>query len=100
MFKLTPDQKWWFDFRLGIKAFGRAIVGPPGIQADHLAYLQKVWKDILTDPAVAAEGKKTSHEIDYAPPEQLQKTVKDLLEALPADKRKDVNEVLLKKFAS
>ena len=100
MFKLTPDQKWWFDFRLGIKAFGRAIVGPPGIQADHLAYLQKVWKDILTDPALVAEGKKTSRELDYAPPAELQKTVKDLLETLPANKRNEVNEVLLKKFAS
>lgn len=100
MFNLSPDQKWWFDFRLGIKAFGRAIVGPPGIQADHLAYLQKVWKDILTDPAVVEEGNKTKREIDYAPPGELQKTVKELLETLPDDKRKTVNEVLLKKFAS
>lgn len=100
MFELKPDQKWWLDFRLGIKAYGRAIVGPPGISADHLAYLQKVWKDILTDPAVMAEGKNGQRDLDYAPPAELQKTAIELLEGLPADKRKEVNEVLLKKFSS
>jgi tripartite-type tricarboxylate transporter receptor subunit TctC len=99
MFQLKPEQKWWLDFRIGIKAFGRAIVGPPGIPADRLAYLRKAWKDILTDPAVMAEGKKATREIDYATPDELKKTVHDQLEALPADKRKEVNAVILKKFA-
>ena len=99
-FKLTPDQKWWFDFRLGIKAFGRAIVGAPGIPADRLAYLRKVWKGILTDPAVIKELAKRRRGLNYASPEMLEKAVSEALGSLPADKRKQVNEVLLKKFSS
>jgi tripartite-type tricarboxylate transporter receptor subunit TctC len=98
MFQLTPDQKWWFDFRLGIKAFGRTVIGPPGIPADRLQVLQRVWKEILTDPAVIADAKKARHEIDYETPAVLEQTVRQILQSLPPDKLKDVNEVLLKKF--
>jgi tripartite-type tricarboxylate transporter receptor subunit TctC len=100
MFQLTPDQKWWFDFRLGIKAVGRMVVGPPGIPADRLQHMQKVWKEILTDPAVIAEGKKSQHEIDYQAPDLVAKAVRETLESLPADKLKTVNEVLFTKFSS
>jgi tripartite-type tricarboxylate transporter receptor subunit TctC len=100
MFDLAPDQKWWLDFRLGVKEIGRCLIGPPGIPADRLAYLQKVWKEILTDPAVIAEGKKVKHEISYESPDKMQKIVSDLLDNLPADKLEAVRDVLSKKFAS
>jgi tripartite-type tricarboxylate transporter receptor subunit TctC len=100
MFKLTPEQKWWFDFRLSVKTIGRDVVGPPGIPADRLAYLRKVWKEILTDPAVAAEGKKRKLGFDYETPEKLGQIAKEILESLPADKVKAVNEVLFKKYGS
>ena len=97
---MKPEDKWWIDFRLGVKAIGRCLIGPPGIPADRLAYLQKVWKDILTDPAVIAEGKKTRHELDYESPEKMKPIVRDLLETLPTDKVEKVREVLVKKFSS
>jgi tripartite-type tricarboxylate transporter receptor subunit TctC len=100
IFNLTPDQKWWFDFRLSIKAVGRGIVAPPGIPADKLAYLQKTWKQILTDPAVLAEAKKSRHEIDYAPPEEVAKAIRASLESLTPDKLQVVNDVLFKKYGS
>jgi tripartite-type tricarboxylate transporter receptor subunit TctC len=99
LFQLPPEQKWWLDFRLGIKAFGRAIVGQPGLPADKLKYLQNVWREILTDPEVTAEGDKTKRPIEYESPETLGKTVREVLETLPADKLKEVNEVLLKKYS-
>ncbi|MGB5081849.1 MAG: hypothetical protein WBO23_14025, partial [Burkholderiales bacterium] len=68
-----------------------------GIPQDRLQYLQKVWRQILTDPAVMAEGAKTSHDVDYESPDKM--NVKELLERLPADKLKEVNEVILKKFS-
>lgn len=97
---LKPEDKWWVDFRLSVKAIGRCIVGPPGIPADRLAHLQKVWRDILTDPAVIAEAKQRRHQLDYAPPESMQAIARDLLEKLPADRLNQVNEVLSKKFSS
>jgi tripartite-type tricarboxylate transporter receptor subunit TctC len=99
MFQLAPEQKWWFDYRLGIKAFGRVVVGQPGLPADKLQYLQKVWRDILTDKAVIEEGAKSRREIDYEGPDKLGKTVRELLETLPADRAKDVIEVILKKYS-
>jgi putative tricarboxylic transport membrane protein len=100
MFKLTPEQKWWLDFRLSINSFGRAVVGPPGIPADRLAYLRKVWKEILTDPAVIAQGVKTQHEFDYAPHEVILKAAEDALHTLTPAQLKAVDEVLFKKFTS
>jgi tripartite-type tricarboxylate transporter receptor subunit TctC len=100
MFKLSPEQKWWLDFRLGIKAIGRSLIGPPGIPADRLAYLQKVWKEILTDPEMIAEGKKQRREFSYESPEKMKPIVNDLLDNLPPDKLKAVQEVLVKKFSS
>jgi len=99
-FHLAPAQKWWLDFRLSIKNFGRSIVGPPGIPADRLAYLQKVWKEILTDKDVIAEMAKHQRPVHYDSPEALKKIVKDDLEALPKDKRDKFKRVILKKFAS
>ena len=100
MFELTPEQKWWFDFRLSIKAIGRCLVAAPGIPADRLAYLQKVWKQVLTDPALIAEGKKIHHEFDYESPAKLKSIIGDLFEKLPADKRDKVYDVLVNKFSS
>jgi tripartite-type tricarboxylate transporter receptor subunit TctC len=99
-FHMAPAQKWWIDYRLSIKDFGRSIVGPPGIPADRLAYLQKVWKDILTDKDVIAEMTKHQRGIDYGAPEALKKIVKEDLESLPKDKRDAVKQVILHKFAS
>ena len=98
MFQLSPEGKWWFDFRLGIKAIGRVVVGTPGIPRDRLQYLQKVWREILTDPAVIAEGAKTNHDVKYESPGKLD--VEGLLERLPANKLKEVQEVILKKYSS
>ena len=76
------------------------MVGPPGMEPDKLAYLQKVWKDILTDPAVIAEGKKTNHGFDYASGPEVKKAISAALESLTPDELKKVNEVLFKKHGS
>ncbi|HYX63730.1 MAG TPA: tripartite tricarboxylate transporter substrate-binding protein [Burkholderiales bacterium] len=100
MFQLDPAHKWWLDFRLGIQAFGRAVVGAPGLPKDRLEYLQQAWRDVLADPALIAEGKKTTYTIEYESPDKLKPVVQELLERLPADKAKQVDEVILRKFAS
>jgi tripartite-type tricarboxylate transporter receptor subunit TctC len=97
---MKPDDKWWIDFRLSVKAIGRSLVAAPGLPADRLADLQKIWKDVLSDPALIAEGKKSGHEFDYAPPDKMMPVVHDLLEKLPADKLEKVREILVKKFSS
>ena len=99
MFQLSPERKWWLDFRLGIKSYGRTIVGPPGMPADRAQYLQKIWSEILSDPAVRAEGAKTQRPINYLEPAKLDAITRDRLQAIPPERLKDVIEVLLKKFS-
>jgi tripartite-type tricarboxylate transporter receptor subunit TctC len=98
MFNIPPERKWVLDFRLAAKEFGRAVVGPPGMPVDRLEYLQQVWKSILTDPAVMAEGARTERPLSYEAPAMLKDIARDLLESLPPEKLKDVNEVIFKKF--
>jgi tripartite-type tricarboxylate transporter receptor subunit TctC len=98
-FQLQPERKWYMDFRLSIKDYGRVMVAPPGIAPDRLKYLQQVWKEILTDPALLAEAEKAQRPLSYEAPEKLNKTIKDILESLPPEKIKDINEVLQKKYS-
>jgi putative tricarboxylic transport membrane protein len=98
--KMAAAQKWFIDTRLKAKTTGRCLIGPPGIPADRLADLQKVWKAVLTDPAVIAQGKKLKHEVHYSAPPQLQGAVKELLQDLSESDRQKLNEVLTKKFSS
>jgi len=98
-FKLTPDQKWLMDFRLAIKDYGRVMVAPPDMPADKLKYLQQVWREILTDPAVMEEAAKSKRPLKYLAPDKLDKTTRDLLQSLPPDKLEQVNEIILKKFS-
>jgi tripartite-type tricarboxylate transporter receptor subunit TctC len=98
MFQLAPEQKWWLDFRLGIKSIGRALIGPPGIPAARLAHLRGLWRDILTDAAVVEEGAKSQRGIDYGTGQELEKTARALLQSLPAERLEQIHEVLLKKF--
>ena len=100
MFQLPPERKWWLDFRLGIPAIGRCVVGTPGLPPERLAALQKLWREVLTDPALVAEGKKSTYTVEYESPDKLKPVIEELLERLPADKKKEVNEVILHKFAS
>src|SRR4029453_6047908 len=98
-FQLAPDRKWYMDFRLSIKDYGRAMVGPPGMAPDRLKYLQQVWKEMLTAPGVLAEAEKNQRPLSYEAPEKLGKTIRDILESLPPEKVKDINEVLQKKYS-
>lgn len=98
-FKLAPDRKWFMDFRLSVKDYGRVMVAPPGVAPDRLKYLQQVWKEILTDPAVLADADKSKRPLSYEAPEKLNKAIKDILESLTPAQIRDINEVLQKKYS-
>jgi tripartite-type tricarboxylate transporter receptor subunit TctC len=98
-FTLPPEQKWLMDFRLTIKDYGRVMVGPPGMPADRLKYLQQVWREILTDPAIQQEAANNNRPLKYEEPAKLDQYIQDLLQKLPADKLEQVNEIILKKFS-
>jgi hypothetical protein len=57
------------------------MVAAPDVPMDRVEYLRAVFGEILTDPAVLADGARTNREIEYAPGAELQKLVGDLMQA-------------------
>jgi len=94
--KLTPDEKWWFEFRAAVDNVQRTLAMPPNVPADRLAYMQKVAKKILTDPAVIADGEKTERYIDYKDPTQVKKMVNTILVSITPEQKKRAKDVILK----
>jgi tripartite-type tricarboxylate transporter receptor subunit TctC len=94
--KLTPEQKFWFELRAAVDNVQRTLAMPPNVAADKLAYMQKVVKKILTDPAVIADGDRTERYINYKSPEEVQKMVDTILVSITPEQKKKVKEVILK----
>jgi len=94
--KLTPEAKWWFDFRAAIDNIQRMLAMPPDVPKAHVAYMQQVMKKILTDPAVIAEGKKTQRFINYKDPATVKKMIDTVLVSTTPEQKKKVKTVILR----
>jgi tripartite-type tricarboxylate transporter receptor subunit TctC len=78
---LPADKLWLVTLREQIGEAQRAMVAAPDVPADRVDYLRAAFGEILTDPAVLAEGARTNREIEYASGAELQKLVGDLMQA-------------------
>jgi tripartite-type tricarboxylate transporter receptor subunit TctC len=96
--KIPDDKAWWIDFREKIGKPQRAMVTSPGVPAERVAYLRQVMKDILTDPAVIAEGQKAQLEINFMPGVELQKLVADTAREMAGPRLPEIREVILKQY--
>jgi tripartite-type tricarboxylate transporter receptor subunit TctC len=88
-FARTDKQKQMLRFLFSSTEFGRPYVAPPGVPTDRLAALRKAFADTLKDPALIEEAKKTSVDMTYRPPEQLEK----LVQALYATPKETIDEL-------
>ena len=79
---LPADKVWLVDLREQIGEAQRAMVAAPDVPADRVDYLRAAFGEVLTDPAVLAEGARTNREIEYASGAALQKLVGDLMRAV------------------
>jgi len=79
--QLPADKLWLVTLREQIGEAQRAMVAAPDMPADRVDYLRAAFGEILTDPAVLAEGARTNREIEYASGAELQKLVGDLMQA-------------------
>jgi tripartite-type tricarboxylate transporter receptor subunit TctC len=91
--KLTPEQATKINFRIAIDELGRIFVAPPDTPADRLAYLQKVFRDVMLSPEVVAEVEKRNLYIDYRSPEQTQALIASIFKGLTPETRRQVKEV-------
>jgi tripartite-type tricarboxylate transporter receptor subunit TctC len=78
---IPPDKLWIVDLRQQIGEAQRAMVAAPGVAAERVEYLRAAFADVLTDPAVIAEGARTGREIEFLPGGDLQRLVGELMRA-------------------
>lgn len=97
-FKLSKDQAWWLDFNSAFAEVDRSIVTTPGVPADRVAYLRKVFNEILTDKKFVKEMDKKRRPIGYASGEKVAENVKTVLGSLSGDKKKQVAHVILQQY--
>jgi tripartite-type tricarboxylate transporter receptor subunit TctC len=93
--QLSPKQSKWIRFRAGISDIGRAFVVPPGTPKQRADILEKVIHDTLTDKEVQAQADKTNRPISYAPPDHIDKVIKQLFASLSPQERKEIKDLLL-----
>ncbi len=94
--KLTPEQKWWFEFRATLDDLGRILVAAPNLPKDQLAYLQDTIRSVLADPEVIAEGAKTSRYIAYRDPATTAKMLETVLTAITPAQKKTLTDAVMK----
>jgi tripartite-type tricarboxylate transporter receptor subunit TctC len=78
---LPADKTWIVELREKIGEAQRAMVAAPDVPADRVDYLRGVFSEILTDPALIAEGAHTNREIEYMSGADLQALVAELMKA-------------------
>ncbi|NQU69136.1 MAG: hypothetical protein HQ514_01225 [Rhodospirillales bacterium] len=96
--KLSDEQAWYLDFHEAFAEIGRSIITGPGVPADRVAYLRKVFDEVLQDKAFAAYMGKKKRPILYADAATLEKAAKQVLGSLSAEKKKDIKNIVLNKF--
>ena len=93
--KLDKDQQWWLDYRNTLEGLGRILVVPPNTPHATLALLQKVTKDILTDPKVVAYFNKKKRYINYVAPAKTKEMIEKILHSVTPEQKKAIYKVVL-----
>jgi tripartite-type tricarboxylate transporter receptor subunit TctC len=88
-FATNEKQKQMLRFLFSSTEFGRPYVVPPGVPPERLAALRKAFEATLKDPALIEEAKKTSVDMTFRPPQELEK----LVAALYATPKETIEEL-------
>lgn len=96
--KLDADQQWLLEFRSNLNDLGRILVTTAGTEASRLAALRAAVKQVLTEPALVAEGLRTSRILEYAAPEVAQAKAAGVLSGLSTEQKERVRHIALKKY--
>ncbi len=90
---LSDSDRKLADFLVGLDQLGRLIAAPPMTDQDKVSYLRSVIKKVCDDPEMAARAKKENRDLVYAPHDQVEQMIKDVLKA-PPDIKKRIDEAL------
>lgn len=76
---IDPAKAWLAKLRNDIGEVQRAMVTAPGVPPQRVAFMRRIMQEMLTDPELIAEGKRSGREIDYKSGETLQKLIVDMM---------------------
>jgi tripartite-type tricarboxylate transporter receptor subunit TctC len=93
--KLDKEQQWWLDYRNTLEGLGRILVVPPNTPHATLVLLQKVAKDILTDPKIVADANKKKRYINYIPPKKTTEMIEKILHSVTPEQKAAIHKVVL-----
>ncbi len=79
-----PQARKVIDFASAGAMIGRALVAPPGLPAERLAYLRSVFDKMVADPAMIEMAAQRNLELDPAPGSVVQ-GYSDAIAATPPD---------------
>jgi tripartite-type tricarboxylate transporter receptor subunit TctC len=96
--QLDQEAQWWLDFREDIRKIGRLLIVPPGMDAEKLAFLRRVSKEILTDPEALADFDKRQQPALYGDPDEIGKLMERSLVGLTPERRQEVKHVIIDKY--
>jgi len=68
---------------LAAEAFGRPIIGTPGIPTDRVAMLRQAFDQAMKDPELLAETQKQKMDVDPSPGAELEKLAQQILQQPP-----------------
>lgn len=97
--KVDDEAAWWLDFRDDLRKLGRLLMVPPGMPPERLQYLRDVSRKILSDPAVMAEFSAKGQPLQYAPPEDMQAIIADMVGTkISKERLYQIRHVILEEF--
>ncbi|OGA13111.1 MAG: hypothetical protein A3H32_19095 [Betaproteobacteria bacterium RIFCSPLOWO2_02_FULL_63_19] len=97
-FKLSDDQAWYFDYHEAFAEIGRSIVSGPGVPAERVAYLRKVFAEILNDAEFKKHMAKKRRPISYADAAKLDKSAKAVLGSVSGARKKEIRHIIMDKY--
>jgi tripartite-type tricarboxylate transporter receptor subunit TctC len=96
---LTKEQQEWLDFRDDIRKIGRLLIVPPGMDAEKLAFLRRIARDVLTDPQALESFEKIKQPALYGPPEAIGEIIgRYAVEKISPERRKQIEFIIMEKY--
>ena len=96
--KLSNEQAWYFDYHEAFAQIGRSMVTGPGVPAERVEFLRKVFAEILKDAEFTKQMDKKRRPISYADAKMLEKSARSVLGSVTGERKKEIKHIIMDKY--